>query len=135
MPEQCWCGASFLSPAALSQHERAKHATLLSGRLVAFAAARDYRCFWCPEPVLVSVGTNHPLSPTRDHLIPKSARGSDRDENLVLAHRKCNGMRGTMTPSEFVSLLIRKGIRAAPVYRLQGIAAGRYTLRDLRAGR
>lgn len=34
---------------------------------------------------------------TVDHVIPRAVGGTDRRENLVLAHRRCNGTRGMAT--------------------------------------
>lgn len=41
-------------------------------------------------------GTREPWSPTVDHIVPKAAGGTDRDENLRAAHRWCNTHHGTL---------------------------------------
>ena len=40
---------------------------------------------------------------SRDHLEPFSAGGSHSDWNLKLAHKKCNGKRGTLPIDELIS--------------------------------
>jgi len=40
----------------------------------------------------------HPLSPSVDHVIPVSAGGSDRDDNLRAAHWGCNKAKGDQLP-------------------------------------
>lgn len=37
---------------------------------------------------------NHKLFASFEHLIPRSFGGTNRQENLLLAHRKCNAKRG-----------------------------------------
>lgn len=40
---------------------------------------------------------------TLDHIITKSAGGSDDLDNLALAHEPCNGLRGDMTMEQWAS--------------------------------
>lgn len=55
-------------------------------------------CHWCQKiMVFVLINTN-PVpddTATFEHLIPKSKGGKDSFHNLVLAHRKCNKIRGS----------------------------------------
>ncbi len=97
----CWCGARFLSESSLISHTQWVHTDWLPGPLLAFAAARGGVCYWCGGPVVTDQGTKHPLSPTREHLVPRAHRGTNAAGNLVLAHRRCNTMRGTMAPDDF----------------------------------
>lgn len=48
-------------------------------------------CHLCGEPIGDNVtDPTHPMFITLDHLIPLSKGGSNKIENLHLAHRKCN---------------------------------------------
>lgn len=59
-------------------------------------AARDgNRCFYCNKNGLFT-------KLTLDHVIPKSAGGSNKNENLVLACNKCNGKKGSTPPIGFI---------------------------------
>jgi hypothetical protein len=59
--------------------------------------ARDEgRCFYCGREV-------PPDQREVDHKLPKSRGGSDRDDNLVTACRRCNQAKGTMTAAEFMA--------------------------------
>jgi HNH endonuclease len=84
-------------------------------RLAAFARDHGSVCHWCGAPVLFDVKNNHGLAPSRDHLKPKSQRGTDAPSNLVLAHRSCNSRRGTMEPAVFAELIrgVAKQVDAA----------------------
>ncbi len=50
----------------------------------------DAVCFYCGQPFYWGKNRNNPLAFTVDHVIPWSAGGSDRMENLVPAHNRCN---------------------------------------------
>lgn len=47
------------------------------------------RCWYCGCG-LIDTPTYHPLQLTLDHLIPRSVGGTNEDENLVFACRRCN---------------------------------------------
>lgn len=47
-------------------------------------------CWLCGEPFSGASGRK----PSLDHVIPRSKGGSDRNENLKLAHTSCNNKRG-----------------------------------------
>lgn len=49
------------------------------------------RCFYCGEPVGAGA--------TFDHLIPKAYGGTDAAANIVLAHRRCNRLKGDRLPT------------------------------------
>lgn len=56
------------------------------------------KCFWCGGQVIYS-GTDD-ASMTMDHVLPRAKGGTDggrRKENMVVAHRWCNGQRGDST--------------------------------------
>lgn len=58
---------------------------------IAEIVARDGTdCALCGIRVDLTIEWPHPLSATRDHVIPWSHGGSDRIENLQLAHSSCN---------------------------------------------
>lgn len=54
-------------------------------------------CWLCGMPF----SKQHGKKPSLDHVIPKSKGGSNRNENLRLAHSRCNRDRGDMDPEEF----------------------------------
>jgi 5-methylcytosine-specific restriction endonuclease McrA len=61
----------------------------------------DNKCVYC--------GSSQQL--TIDHVIPRSAGGSDNWENLVTACRSCNTRKGNRTPEESNMPLLRKPCR------------------------
>jgi hypothetical protein len=52
----------------------------------------------CERPVDLGVGPTAPGAPTIDHVLPKALGGDDHPSNLRLAHRHCNGRRGSRLP-------------------------------------
>lgn len=54
----------------------------------------SWRCHLCGKPVTKTPG-NLPKSPSIDHLVPLSERGTHTWPNVALAHRACNTTRGT----------------------------------------
>lgn len=53
--------------------------------------AQGGRCFHCGEPVGAKA--------TDDHLIPRAYGGADVPGNVVLAHRRCNQLKGDRLPT------------------------------------
>lgn len=51
-------------------------------------------CQLCSEPVDPLAPTNSRWDATLDHIVPSSKGGDDSPENLRLAHRRCNAVRG-----------------------------------------
>lgn len=54
------------------------------------AAEDGTACCLCGEPVDMAIASPDRLSPSIDHIVPRAHGGSDRRENLQLAHRGCN---------------------------------------------
>ena len=50
-------------------------------------------CHLCGVEVDLSVHYNHPMAPTRDHVLALARRGTDTLDNLRIAHRSCNSKR------------------------------------------
>jgi hypothetical protein len=52
-------------------------------------------CHLCGELVPLGLrGTTLPLAPELDHVVPLSRGGAHAKENVRLAHRKCNNLKG-----------------------------------------
>lgn len=64
-----------------------------SVRLSIYMAAK-WSCELCGCPTRPDEDYNHPRYPTLDHIQPRSLGGSDDPENLRLACRQCNTLRG-----------------------------------------
>lgn len=61
--------------------------------------ARDeWRCWVCGGCVDRTVAATAPTAPTVDHVLPRSQGGGNEPANLRLAHRRCNGRRGSRVP-------------------------------------
>jgi 5-methylcytosine-specific restriction endonuclease McrA len=59
-------------------------------------AERDQWCCWiCGDQTTREWASNHDLAPTLDHVIPLAKGGVHGEENLRLAHRVCNVLKGT----------------------------------------
>jgi 5-methylcytosine-specific restriction endonuclease McrA len=55
-------------------------------------------CHWCGRPMDFDT-REQPLSPSVEHLIPKSVGGTNKQGNLRLAHLHCNQARGEIKPT------------------------------------
>ena len=76
--------------------------------LRAFVYHRDGgKCQYCGK----GPGKDNPL--TLDHIVPKSAGGTDRTDNIVAACRRCNYAKGDLPVEQFLSR------RPAPLARIQ----------------
>ena len=64
--------------------------------------AQGGRCFHCGRPMGASA--------TDDHLIPRAYGGQDVAGNVVLAHRRCNLLKGDRlpTPEEVERLVVQR---------------------------
>jgi 5-methylcytosine-specific restriction endonuclease McrA len=92
--------ATRLTPSR-RKHQGRPHRESLRKRLPAkvarFIAARDsHRCIYCGATAEESGSHLH-----LDHVVPRSAGGSDTADNLVLACRACNCTRKAMTLTEW----------------------------------
>lgn len=60
------------------------------------------RCFYCGEPVGAKA--------TFDHVVPRAYGGTDDPGNIVLAHRRCNQLKGDRlpTPDEIERLIAQR---------------------------
>jgi 5-methylcytosine-specific restriction endonuclease McrA len=54
-------------------------------------------CHWCKE-VMIFDGPDGPLRATIEHVIPLSRGGLDNENNMRLAHKRCNNERGGDMP-------------------------------------
>lgn len=57
-----------------------------------------WQCYLCDRPIDRELAYPHPLSKSVDHVIPVSAGGSGRPENLRAAHLVCNYAKGDALP-------------------------------------
>ncbi len=71
--------------------------------------AQQGLCFHCGELMLVSPSHARPLSGrrwspgrrwSREHVYPRSGRGANMLNNIVLAHQDCNSARGNLEPTD-----------------------------------
>lgn len=58
------------------------------------AATWGTRCAICGQPVDMGLRYPDPLSPTVEHVIPRSRGGTDQISNLRVAHHTCNVRKG-----------------------------------------
>lgn len=57
----------------------------------------DWTCGICREPVDQNAPPNSTWDATLDHVVPRSQGGADDLDNLRLAHRWCNSVRGDLS--------------------------------------
>ena len=57
-----------------------------------------WRCWVCGGEVDRAAPPGAPGSPTIDHVLPRARGGTSEPANLRLAHRRCNGQRGSRLP-------------------------------------
>lgn len=131
------CSKSFLSENGRDYHRRYKHGPAaviapepplvrpsrlrhslraIPPTLAAFANRHDLVCTWCLGKVDLTVALDHPLAPTREHLVPRAAGGHNRSDNLLLAHRRCNARRGTIEALAYRRLLAGEALTAAEMW-------------------
>lgn len=55
---------------------------------------QNKKCYWCNNEFEFNHHTNHPRSPTKDHIIPARDGGKRDLYNIVLACYSCNQARG-----------------------------------------
>jgi hypothetical protein len=68
-------------------------------RLTDELAARDgWVCWLCDAPIDPSLPPTFAGGATVDHVVPRSRGGTNDRDNLRLAHRRCNGGRGSHLP-------------------------------------
>lgn len=69
--------------------------------------ARDgWRCVWCKATVgYIGRGAKASHVVTLDHVIPRSAGGTDTPSNLVTACMHCNRVRGNLSAVDFARVL------------------------------
>ncbi|QQP89077.1 HNH endonuclease [Skermanella sp. TT6] len=74
------------------------------------AISQQGRCFYCGEPVGAKA--------TVDHFIPQCYGGIDDIANTVLAHRRCNILKGDRlpTPDEIETLVEQRRRAKLPVW-------------------
>lgn len=96
----CWtCGEPFVAVASSAKYCspdcRPKWGHWIeSSRRAAIYERDGWVCQICSRPIpIVLIDHRHPLSPTLDHVVPKSLGGGHESENLRLAHRLCNSIR------------------------------------------
>jgi hypothetical protein len=56
------------------------------------------RCWLCGNDVDLSAPAGSPASASVDHVVPRARGGGSEPGNLRLAHRVCNGRRGSRLP-------------------------------------
>lgn len=61
----------------------------------------DYHCHYCRRPMLYGMSTV-------DHVIPKIKGGTNSKNNLVLACKRCNNMKGGKSAEKWKSILEEK---------------------------
>ena len=60
-------------------------------RILEAIAERDgWKCWRCGKGVMKERIKNHPQAPSIDHVVRHTDGGSNRMDNLRLAHRQCN---------------------------------------------
>lgn len=103
------CPRTFLTQRALNTHIVAKHSVAPGVYDHRNAKERflagDTICYWCGEATVLSGGATDPMYPTIEHLIPKSQYGTNKKENLVIAHKRCNQLRDVANAAAFKRLM------------------------------
>lgn len=89
--------------------------TELKRRLLPRLIARyGFRCHYCGIP-LEQNGLNgyNPRGVSFDHVIPKIHGGTDTEDNLVLACRRCNNQKRTQSYEEFAYSMAINAVQLA----------------------
>jgi len=83
-------------------------------QLARLCEAQNWRCCYCG--VSFVTGRQDNRTPTREHVKPSIAGGSDAWDNLVAACRLCNEARGAMHWDRFLKFVLWKGRDGAARY-------------------
>ena len=76
-----------MSMSSGAAHRRDRRDRLITKTIKRFGALV---CWYCGEPLNYALPYPDRLTPTIEHLIPKTRRGGNAPPNLVLAHYICN---------------------------------------------
>jgi 5-methylcytosine-specific restriction endonuclease McrA len=70
------------------------------------AEAQNWRCCYCGiRTYTLEVGGNFQKSSTLEHVIPLTCGGDDHPDNLVIACKRCNTLRGAQELESFLRLM------------------------------
>ncbi len=69
-----------------------------AGQLAALAERDGWVCWLCDGQIDPSLPRSLPGAASIDHVVPRSRGGTSDLRNLRLAHRRCNGRRGSSLP-------------------------------------
>lgn len=99
-PEARYCSSACAE--AMAAHRRRKRLghqrlDLTHAQRMVLYVRDDWVCQLCDEavdPALMVTSPNDDWAPSLDHIVTRASGGSDAPENLRLAHRWCNSIRG-----------------------------------------
>jgi 5-methylcytosine-specific restriction endonuclease McrA len=92
-----------------SRARRSKRETIL---------ARDGSTCWiCRHPLVADAPAHSPLRTTLDHVVEVTQGGSNRNENLRLAHAVCNNTRGRVYAALHLGQTIKPANAGGPEWR------------------
>jgi len=78
------------------------------------------RCYHCRRKTELTC-TVHPLQATRDHLVPKSKKGGEGPDNVVLSCYRCNNGRGTV-PVDLSGVFLASGVSGKGLGAFPGLS-------------
>lgn len=108
------CHALFPTSRARKRHR--DRCEVLSEQIKRFAERHNFTCCWCNQPVRIDVPLTHPLSPTREHVIPKAIKAPGQVSSRALAHSACNHRRATMNADGFRRLMMGEAVTKADLW-------------------
>jgi 5-methylcytosine-specific restriction endonuclease McrA len=80
------------------------------------------QCFYCQRRFVMYV-PGHPLTPTIDHMLPRSAGGATDAGNCVAACLTCNQAKGDLAVGDFVAVMASFKQDHSQVCNARGLAA------------
>lgn len=95
-PKALYCNSTCSRQAAASRGRAANGSQWITRKRRLSIYERDaYTCWLCNDQVDMSADPKRSdWGPSLDHVIPRTLGGGDEDDNLRLAHRWCNAIRG-----------------------------------------
>lgn len=85
--------AAFCTTRCRWAFKRRSRRSIKKAKRVAIFARDNYMCWLCDKPCDQVSPFPHPMSPTIDHITPRSKGGTDEPDNLACAHFICNSTR------------------------------------------
>lgn len=106
-------------------NSQGKNSRVKRHRMVALWKYQESICPLCENPIDLTTDLNSDLSPTIDHIVPRSKGGKNTASNYQLVHQFCNGLKNNGDDSRAFSRWMKRSLTQKQVAKRK---AGRRAL-------